>query len=210
MILPAMRLRPWLLGVVLLALSGCGFVESADVAVPGLARVDGPWSTTPIQLPVAVLAAADQACRTSFQPFPAGVQIVVVDARGEGVIQVVYAGPKGAMAECNDMTVDAQGRVEAMGGGGFSQGGVEPPAVAPNMLENAGGSSSGDPITSSVAMGRAGPGIAAVGVLVPGRAPITASFSNGWYLVWWPGEWPKGTIIAGYDQAGQKVAETQP
>jgi hypothetical protein len=61
-----------------------------------------------------------------------------------------------------------------------------------------------------VALGRAGPGIAGVGVLIPGQQPITASFANGWYLVWWPGEWPKGTIVAGFDSAGRKVAETPP
>jgi hypothetical protein len=209
-ILPDMRRQFLVLAVAVLAVSGCGLVESADVPVPGLARLDGPWSPTPVQVPAAVLVAADQACRTSMQPFPVGVQIVVVDARGKSVIQLAYAGPNGAMAQCNDMTVDAQGRVEALGGGGFGQGGGEPPPVPPNTLESAGGMSSGDPATSSVAMGRAGPGIAGVGVLIPGQPPITASFANGWYLVWWPGAWPQGTVVAGFDQTGQKVAETAP
>jgi hypothetical protein len=202
--------RPLILAITLLAVSGCGSVGGPTVDVPGFARVDGPWSAAPIPVPPAILAAADQACRSSMQPFPNGVQIVVTDARGKGVLQLAYAGQNGAMAQCNDMTIDAQGRVAAMGGGSFGQGIGPLPAVAANTLENAGGSSSGDPATSSVAFGRAGPGIASVGVLIPGQPPITASFANGWYLVWWPGEWPKGTIVAGFDEAGQDVAETMP
>jgi len=69
--------RPLILAITLLAVSGCGSVGGPTVDVPGFARVDGPWSATPIPVPPAILAAADQACRSSMQPFPNGVQIVV-------------------------------------------------------------------------------------------------------------------------------------
>ena len=84
--------RPLIVAITLLAVSGCGSVGGPTVDVPGFARVDGPWSATPIPVPPAILAAADQACRTSMQPFPNGVQIVVTDARGKGVLQLAYAG----------------------------------------------------------------------------------------------------------------------
>lgn len=179
-------------------------------AAPALGALHGPWSPNPIPVPGPILQAIDVACRGSMQPFPVGVELVVVDARGRSVVQAQYAGPNGAGAMCVDMTVDERGRVAAMGGGSTGQGGGPLPDVAPNTLEHGGSMSSGDPITSSVALGRAGPGIARVAILIPGQPLITASFANGWYLVWWPGAWPRGTTVIGLDVLGQQVAETNP
>lgn len=191
--------------------SGCGVAEAPERVVPGLGDIHGPWSATPIPIPAPVAAAADRACRGMMQPFPQGVQLVVIDARGEGILQIAYAGPDGSGAQCNDMTVDQQGRVQAMGGGSAGQGdGQRLPDVPPNELQPGGSSRSGDPVSSSVTIGRAGRGIAAVGIIIPGQRPITASFANGWYLAWWPGEWPAGTTVIGLDSKGQKVVETTP
>jgi hypothetical protein len=82
-ILRRMWWRPLFLAAALVVASGCGLAQGPEMQVPGFARIDGPWSATPIQVPAATLAAADQACRKSFQQFPAGVQIVVIDARGK-------------------------------------------------------------------------------------------------------------------------------
>jgi hypothetical protein len=60
---------------------------------------------------------------------------------------------------------------------------------------------------SSVTYGRAGAGISQVVVQMPGHVPVIASLANGWYLVWWPGNWPEGMKIVGLDVLGQKVAE---
>lgn len=56
-------------------------------------------------------------------------------------------------------------------------------------------------------MAGAGAGIARVVIAMPGQPPVTASLANGWYLAWWPGEWPPGTKVFGIDSLGQQVAE---
>ena len=203
------RRRRVVLAFVAAILSPCEVAGVPDRVLPGLADIHGPWSATPIPVPAPIVAAADRACRGMMQPFPDDAQIVVIDARGKGMLQIAYAGANGGMAQCNDMTVDAQGRVEAMGGGSMGQGGGPLAALAANALEPGGSSGSGDPVTSTT-IGRAGPGIAAVRVIIPGQPPITASFANGWYLVWWPGAWPHGTTVIAVNDDGERVAEAAP
>lgn len=203
----------WRIAAVIFLLASTMACETSDPTVPGVpvaGGLHGPWSPNPIALPGPILQAVDAACRGSMLPFPVGVDLVVVDARGRGIIQANYAGPNGAGATCIDMTVDDRGRVTAMGGGGTGQGGGPLPALAANTLEPGGGMSSGDPINSSVTLGRAGPGIARVAIVIPGQPLTTASFANGWYIAWWPGAWPPGTTVVGLDALGQKVAETTP
>ena len=188
----------------------CGTTDLPAPAAPAVGGLLGPWSPNPLPVPGPILQAIDIACRGSMLPFPVGVELVVVDARGRGVVQAQYAGQNGAGAMCIDMTVDQRGRVAALGGGSTGQGGGPLPEVAPNTLEPGGSMSSGNPVTSSVTLGRAGPGIARVAIRIPGQPPITASFANGWYLAWWPGAWPQGTTVIGLDVVGQQVAETNP
>lgn len=180
--------------------------EAAGQVVPaaGGGVLVGPWQAAPFPVAGPILAAIDQACRASMPEFPQRVQLTVVDARGGGRIQAHYTSGDGAEATCMDMSVDAAGNVEAIGGGSVGFGGQAPPPLQANELANAGSMGSD---RSSVAYGRAGVGISRVMVLMPGHVPITASFTNGWYLVWWPGAWPQGAKVVGLDVLGQQVAE---
>lgn len=207
---PRMAWRAAAVAFLLASTMACGTSDPTEPAVPAADAFHGPWLPDPLSLPVPILEAIDVACRGSMQPFPVGVQLVVVDARGAGVAQAQYAGPNGAGAMCMDMTIDGRGHVGAAGGGSTGQGGGPLPEVAPNTLEPGGSMSSGEPVTSSVTLGRAGPGIVRVAIMIPGQPLVTASFANGWYLAWWPGPWPRGTTVLGVDVLGRKVAETNP
>jgi hypothetical protein len=193
--------------LIILALSVTVACETAVQVVPGGGggALIGPWQAEPFPIAGPLLQAIDQACRGSMQEFPPQVQVTVIDARGGGRIQAHYTSPDGAEATCVDMSVDAAGHVEAAGGGGVGFGGQPRPPLQAHELMNAGGMGSNE---SNVTYGRAGAGINKVVLLMPGHVPVAASFANGWYLVWWPGDWPPGTKLVGLDVLGQQVAET--
>jgi hypothetical protein len=167
------------------------------------ARLDGPWQPIPIALAGSTVEAVDRACRGSFPEFPQEAELVIIDARGAGRIEAQYAGPKRVTASCWGMTVDATGTV-GPGGGGTGFGEAEWHAPQAHEIEQHGGYGSAE---ASATTGRVGPGIETVLIAMPGCPPITASFANGWYLAWWPGEWPVGTKVLGLDPLGQTVIE---
>ena len=169
----------------------------------------GPWQAQPIAIPAALLPRVDAACRAAMQPFPT-VPLVALDARGDGLIQALFSGPNGE-AFCQDMKVTREGKVEALGGG-FTSRGQPAPGPAPFALENAGGMGSGGGPNGGrvVALGRAGPGITAVVIDVPGQGRLSASLTNGWYIAAFPGNWPRGTKVIGLDATGDEVATTGP
>ena len=186
--------------------------DQALVPLPAgtLEKIRGPWGPTPFAIDPALLARADQACRTSMAPFPPA-DLVVADARGGGGIQMQYSGPGGADATCMDVQLLADGTAVASGGGSTGIGGQALPALGPNAIEirtQMGRGSREDP-TSSLVGCRAGAGIAAVAVQIPGRGPIRASLSNGWCLAWIPEGWPPGTRLVGMDAAGTVVARSE-
>jgi len=97
--------------VVALAFAGCGGAKvrpsdpGSPVVVPtasdGLtgataAQVLGPWSLTSFQLAAPLISAIDSACRGKLTPFPDGVQLVLVDARGAGVKRAIPIPMRGA------------------------------------------------------------------------------------------------------------------
>ena len=127
---------------------------------------------------------------------------MVIDARGAGHIEAQYAAPNGDDASCV-ATIDAAGRVEWGGGGSGSRGQDWLPLQA-FQLEAIGGY--GSEVGSSTAW-RAGDGIAKVVIRMRGQPPVTAALANGWYLAWWPAEWPPGTKVFGFDSVGQQVAQ---
>lgn len=192
---------------------------SADAAVdqdPSLAPAAaaaallGPWQPEPIPLWPGLIDAVAQACRSSMPPFPAS-PLVAVDARGQGHLQAAFSGPAGD-AVCMDLMIDAQGRVEAMGGGSISGPQARPP-LAEHALMSMGQMSTGggdQAVASSLISGVAGPGIRGVVVEMPGQPRMTATLANGWYLLWWPGPIPAGTKVIGLDVLGAQVAESDP
>ena len=142
----AMRLAR-LVGAILtmvLLVAGCSSESPSDSAAPDLrarghatlAELVGPWQREPFSIDPSVRAAADRACRTDPE-FPPGVELVAVDARGDGRLISVYSG-SGGSAECDYAKVDPSGTVT----GSLSSSGIlgrfhqsressRPPAVAP-------------------------------------------------------------------------------
>ena len=186
--------RVGLMAALLLVSAACGSGGPAGANVPA-AGIVGPWQPVPFTLPGQIVEAADRACRASFPDFPQQTRLMVVDARGAGRIEAQYAGPNGLDANCGGMTIDATGRIEP-GGGGTGMRGKEFGVLQAFELESIAGYSSAEASSTS---GRAGPGVARVVLAMPGQPPVTASLTNGWYLAWWPGEWPPGTKIVGLE-----------
>ena len=163
----------------------------------------GPWQALPMGLPGTLVDDVDGTCRSSFPEFPQEAELVVIDVRGAGKVEAQYAGPKRLTANCWGMTIDATG-VIGPGGGGTGFGEADWNALQAHEMEQHGGYGSPE---ASATSGRVGPGIARVLIALPGCPPITASLANGWFLAWWPGEWPVGTKVLGLDALGQTVIE---
>ncbi len=195
-----MATRVVLIAATLVACLACGPDAERELQ-PG--RLDGPWQAVPFAVPGPMVEAIDRTCRGGFEDaFPQQTQLMVVDVRGGGRVEAQYAGPDGTEANCV-VTVDATGRQE-WAGGGTGSGGTPWRVLQASELEFVAGSGSAE---ASNTVGRAGPGIARVVIVVPGQPPVSASLANGWYVAWWPGEWPPGTKVTGIDPLGQTVAE---
>jgi hypothetical protein len=209
--------RPLLILTLLVAsVAACGEAAVSDdpnafpQPVPATAAtILGPWRTTPLILDANLVAAVDRACRADFQ-LPAGVQLVVIDARGGGIVQPFYAGPDGSSANCADVQILADGKVQASGAGGTGSGGppapLKPFEIRQGGISGQGGAGAGAPVMTTLASGEAGPGVAHVVIQLAGQPPILASLANGWYVAWWPGQLPNGSKVVGYDSSGQPVA----
>jgi len=188
-----MRLMGAAIAVVLLV-AACGgaspSLSPADAAAPDLrarhvatlAELVGPWQRQPFIIDANVRAEADRACRAD-QDFPPGVQLVLIDARGEGRLMTVFSGP-GAYAECAYLHVSAGGSV---GGSLSSTGSGTPAPLAGQLAPSGGGGFSDEAGTAAIqyVMGRVGAGVERVVLQVADVGPIAATVSNGWYLAWW-------------------------
>ena len=184
-------------------------VETASVMplpkTPPTAAQLGPWSPTPFDLDPALLAAVDRACRASLAPFPAGAELVVADARGEGLVQAYFVGPNGAWARCDNVMVAADGEVRADGGGKSIT--VEGPLRPLGRLElEVGQSGSSSPPPSSFVYGRVGADIVRVVIDGPSQQLIEASLANGWFVAWVPATWPAVWFVRGLDANGTVIA----
>jgi len=151
-------------------------------------QLNAPWQSRPMRPSDEILAAADEACRKDAQ-FKAGLPLVLVDARGEGRLQLFYGAPTGESGECHGIFVGLDGSVRPGGASSSGAGGPWPP-IAPDGLAimTSGGSSGGLGGDEQHVAGRAGPAIERVQLTVAGIAdPIEATMANGWWSAWWPG-----------------------
>ena len=202
-----------------LLVAACGGETPSDAAAPDLrvrgpatlADLVGPWQRQPFSIDPNVRAAADRACRADGD-FPSSVELVAVDARGDGRLISVYAGPRGS-AECAYGKVDPTGTVT----GGLSRGLLleQPPEPGKFAPSGGGGWSDEDGAAVQYVTGRVGAGTARVVLDVEGIGPVAASLDNGWYIAWWPvgmgpsdGQGPprmlsKAFSIMAYDASGQ-------
>jgi hypothetical protein len=151
-------------------------------------QLNAPWQPNPMRPSAAIVAEADRVCRTEIQ-FQPGLPLVLVDARGEGRLQLFYGAPNGDSGECNGIFVAPGGTVKP--GGGGSSGSAGPwQAIAANDLLLMSSGAGGDPLGEheQYVSGRAGAAVARVQLSVAGIAdPIEATVANGWWAAWWPG-----------------------
>jgi len=211
------RFRVTLL-LALTAILGCDASESATPLssaeapaggpqpVGTMAQLLGPWSRTPYGLDPVLAAAVDQACRSNLDTVPFGIPLLGFDARGEGFAQVFYADPTGDFAICNGIAIMHNEPPTGMGGGSIGRSDQITAVLGPFELLQVDSSSEGRPVTRSFVSGRAGAGIAGVRIVLPGQRPVVASFANQWFGAWFPGPWPDGWTIVGFDAFGTRVA----
>ena len=212
-----------------LLLAVCGGDAPSDAAasdlvhlgVPAtLAELTGPWRPEPLMLDPNMAAAVDRACRTDPE-FPAGVQLVVIDARGSSKLFAAYAGPGGAEAECGYIDVAPTGEISGSLSG--TSIGDRPALAAGRMAIDGGGGGSDDRgVVYQYVIGRAGAGIRRVILDVAGIGPVTATLRDGWFVAWWPVGEPikpagapgphvpqKAYTVTGYDALGQPLDQIQ-
>lgn len=182
-----------------------GAEPSPTPAVADLARVLGPWTPEPFPIDPAIAAAADAKCRSdpTTQVRNPNLRLVVVDARGEGLIHLVYAAGA-AFGDCQ-LRFDRTGTMTSTGSGS----GEGPADAGPNevTLRSASGSpSSGADRGDLAVIGVAGSNVAAVRIVRANGESITASLGGGTFAAWWP-VFDRRYRIEGYDASGTLVGE---
>jgi hypothetical protein len=149
-------------------------------------QLNAPWQAQPMRPSAEIVAEADRVCRQDI-PFQAGLPLLLVDARGEGRLQLFY-GANGESAECDGIVVGLDGSVHGGGGGGTGSGAVWPALAAAELaIVSSGGSGGVLGDQEHNIAGRAGTAVARVQLNVAGAAgPIEATVANGWWAAWWP------------------------
>lgn len=190
------------LALVVFVLAGCGEAEVIPAPIHDLSE---PWQAAPFAVDPAVVVAAEQICRDAVrQMFPAGLPLVVVDARGADRLLLLFAGA----ADTGDCLLrrDRTGALTFDGGGG--SGGDPPPALQPTEIRFNGAGSVGDPQEPfSYGIGQAGAAVSMVEMIPPTGVSVRASLNRGWFAAWWYGLHHDAVIVVrGYDAAGRLVA----
>lgn len=169
-----------------------------------LANLRGPWSPTPFPLPSAALEIVDSVCRRTYPEDLAALALVIVDARGEEIVNAWYVGTTGGNYGCEGLRIDPLGTL-LPGGFGSGTGASELiPVVAPQEVIAWYTTHQEAPIASLAAAGPIGSSIAEVRFTAEGKPPIVATIMNGWFAVWLPDDWPRLTL-RGYNADGTEV-----
>ena len=184
-------------------LTGCDDAESVGPAA--IHDLGEPWQARPFAVDPAVIAAAEQVCRDPVrQMVPAAISLVLVDARGDNRLTLLFAGPR-ETSQCF-LTRDCAGQLTF--GGGEGSGGDVRPALGPTEISFQGAGSEGDPVhPTSHGAGRVGVGVASVELIPPSGVTVQASLNQGWFAAWWYGLDHDGVIaVRAYDAMGRLVA----
>jgi hypothetical protein len=164
--------------------------STADATSAALDAVFGRWRRTPAHATPDMTAAAESACRddAAVRDLP----LIVVDARGEGEVTLVFAGATQA-AVCHAALT--RGRAATADARGIQADTAAPPAskkLGAHDLEIV-DSTVG---ARSVLVGRVGPDVARVSAQFDDATWSNASMAGGWYAMWWPGRDPALTVAA--------------
>lgn len=188
---PTLALTALLVGAVL----GCGSADAESPPPPPppppanrfatLPQLLGPWRPRPLLLDPAFRARADATCRLDMG-MPEGAVLAVIDARGEGVLTLRYAGQ--ASGSCDALEIGPGGTVAGAGGGWTAAWNVEEPVddgeLGPVEVGQVGGATLD--VHGWSVHGQAGAAIRSVVVEPVGRPSFLATLENGWYAGWWP------------------------
>ena len=109
--------------------------------------------------------------------------LAVLDARGEGLFTLVFAGD--APAVCRAAMADPDAAAGRRRPGDRRWRGARGGAGAPRR-PRPGGRRRGDAGRGNVLVGRVGDGVPEVSVNHDDATWTKASIGNGWYAVWWP------------------------
>ena len=201
------RRRRLLLGLIAALAVGCAEAEPdpSFLVVHDLAE---PYQAAPFAIDARLVAEAERICRDpQMQTVPAGAQLVVVDARGDNRLLLLFGGP-GVDGQCF-LRRERNGQLQSEGGGS-GMGNIDPPP-GPNELRDRGGGSQtsvgidGKEVSLTYLVGRAGVNIARVDVVLASGTTLQASLNGGWYGLWWPGL-ESNVSVRGFDAAGLPVS----
>jgi hypothetical protein len=192
--------RLTLMASLLSSVAACAGVPDVLQGLDGSAtarQLNGPWRPQPMRPAAALVAEADRVCRRDIS-FEAGLPLLVVDARGVGRLQLLYASADGKTGECQGIFVRPDGSVRGGGPGGSSEGDPWQPIPRDGLEIITSGSSFGTLGEDEThRAGRAGPGVAHVRLTVVGVPDaIEATLANGWWSAWWPGSGACHEVVA--------------
>ena len=106
-------------------------------------QLNAPWQAQPMRPSAEIVAAADRACRKDI-PFQAGLPLLLVDARGEGRLQLFY-GAERRVRECDGIFVGSTAPSRRVGPARADRAGHgrrSPPTVSPSCRPAAAAASS--------------------------------------------------------------------
>ena len=188
--------------LLLVTVAGCG---EAEVSLAPTHDPAEPWQSRPFAVDPLLIIEAERICRDPTRPMMrAGLPLVVVDARGEDRLLLLFAGAA-ETGECF-LERDRTGRLMFDSGGGGSASGPLP-ALQPAEIRFNGAGSSDDPEGPwSFGVGQAGAAVAFVELTPPSGVVVRASLNRGWFAAWWYGlDHDAQIVVRGYDAGGRLV-----
>jgi hypothetical protein len=197
LIMRRLRLSGFLATAALLAIGCAGLLPGG-----GATDLGGPWRAEPFSVDPAIVAEAERQCRVQFGPMvKPDSSLAVVDARGDGLLIVAFAG-RSSSALC-EIAVREDGELIVQGAGAMES--ADPlPAIGPAEIRTDGVNSSGPgPAGSrSSVTGQAGLQIQSLEIVTPSGLRLQPSIGrDGWFAAWWPtGE--MDVEVNGYDASG--------
>jgi hypothetical protein len=201
----------------------------ATTSPPLDSRVTGPWMPDPLDPGIGFEASTEAACRGAFEvaeDLPVrhpqeviGAPLVLVDARGQGIVHALFAREDGTGGVCWNGEVAPQDGVRAaeyslllsfapdpepVAEQELCMNVVQPHAWNPSLTTDAIANATGWTVA-----GRAGSAVASVTIETPDAGIVTPTFRDGWFLAWWPGG-DKSYAIVGKNRDGDEIARFEP
>jgi hypothetical protein len=161
-----------------------------DVTAVAEDAVFGRWRRAPAHPSPAILHASEQACRA--QPAAGTLPLLVTDARGEGQLTLVFAGPKAATVCHATVAQDGSATADARAIAGYPDKAPAAQKLGVHDVEIIDATTG----ARTVVVGQVGDGVSRVAAQFDDATWSNASMAGGWYALWWPGRDPALTIAA--------------